>query len=99
MGDSIEQRRGHLGVAEDLNPFAKVEVCRDDQAGLFIQLAHEMEQERSAGFREGHVTQLIQNHDINLREPSCHLAWVISGLLLDQQIHQVNDVKESNALA
>ena len=30
VGDSIQQRGGHLSVAKDLNPFAKVEVCRDD---------------------------------------------------------------------
>jgi len=43
MGEPIEQRRGHLGVAEHAGPFAEAEVGGDDDAGLLVELAEQME--------------------------------------------------------
>ena len=45
MGDAIEQGGGHLGVAEDSGPFAEAEVGGDDDAGAFIRLAQEVEEQ------------------------------------------------------
>ena len=39
MGQAIEQRGGHLGVAEDGGPFAEAEVGGDDDAGALVELA------------------------------------------------------------
>src|SRR3546814_3028110 len=54
MGDAIEQRGGHLGIAEHGGPFAEREVGGDDDAGLLVELADEMEQQRS----EEHTSEL-----------------------------------------
>ena len=35
VGQAIEQRGGHLGVAEDARPFAEGEVGGDDDGGAF----------------------------------------------------------------
>ena len=48
MGEPIEQRRGHLGIAEDAGPFAEAEVRRDNDAGSLIKLAQQMEEQRTA---------------------------------------------------
>jgi len=37
MGEPIEQRRRHLGVAEDGRPFAEAEVGGDDDAGALVE--------------------------------------------------------------
>ena len=43
MGEPIEQRRRHLGVAEDGRPFAEAEVGGDGDAGALIEYAQQME--------------------------------------------------------
>ena len=44
VGDAVEQSGGHLGVAEDLYPFAEGEVGGDDERGLLVELADEVEE-------------------------------------------------------
>lgn len=48
MGQMIEQCRRHLGVAEDCCPFAKAEVGGYHHAGPLIELAQQVEEQRSA---------------------------------------------------
>ena len=43
VGYPIEQRGGHLGIAEDRYPFAELEIGRDDDAGCFIEFADQVE--------------------------------------------------------
>ena len=43
MGEPIEQRRRHLGVAEDGRPLAEAEVGGDGDAGALIEYAQQME--------------------------------------------------------
>ena len=50
MGETVEQGRGHLGIAEDGCPFAEAEVGGDDDAGALIELAQQVEEQRSAFF-------------------------------------------------
>lgn len=47
MGQTIEQSRGHLGVAKYGRPFAEAEVGRHDDAGAPIKLAQQVEEQRS----------------------------------------------------
>ena len=39
MGEAIEQRRCHLGVAKDGSPFTEAEVGGDDDAGALVERA------------------------------------------------------------
>jgi hypothetical protein len=48
MGEPVEQRRGHLGIAEHTRSFAEAEVGGDDHAGLLIELGEQVEQQRPA---------------------------------------------------
>jgi hypothetical protein len=48
MGEAIEQRRRHLGIAEDGGPFAETEVDGDDDAGALVERAQQMERQRPA---------------------------------------------------
>jgi hypothetical protein len=45
MGGADQQRGRHLGIAEDAGPFAEAQVGGDHDAGAFIQLAEQMEQQ------------------------------------------------------
>jgi hypothetical protein len=44
VGETIEQRGRHLGVAEYAGPFREVEVGRDDDGRAFVEPANEVEQ-------------------------------------------------------
>jgi hypothetical protein len=44
VGQTIEQRGGHLGVAEHAGPFAEGEIGGDDDGGALVKPADEMEQ-------------------------------------------------------
>ena len=46
MGDAIEERGGHLGIAEHGRPLAERQVGGDDYRGALVKLADEMEQQR-----------------------------------------------------
>ena len=45
MGKAVEERCGHLGVAEHASPFTEAEIGRDDDAGLLVEPREQMEQE------------------------------------------------------
>jgi hypothetical protein len=48
VGDAIQQRGGHLGVAEHLTPFGEGQVGGDGEAGALVELADQVEQQRAA---------------------------------------------------
>ena len=70
MSEAVEQRRRHLGVAEDSGPFAEAEVCGDDDAGAFVKLAQEVEQQRAAGSAERQVAEFVEDDEIGIGEAS-----------------------------
>jgi hypothetical protein len=45
MRHTIQQGGGHFGVAEDLRPFAEVQIRRNDKRYMLIQFGHSMEQQ------------------------------------------------------
>lgn len=56
MGDPVEERCCHFGIAKDRYPFAELQIGGHDNAGLLIKLADQMEEKCSAGFGEGNIT-------------------------------------------
>ena len=48
MGEAVEQGSGHFRVAEHRGPFAEAEVGGDDDAGAFVKLAQQVEEQRAA---------------------------------------------------
>ena len=49
-GEPVEQRSGHLGVAEDTVPLAEGQGRGNDCRGAFVELADQVEQELATGF-------------------------------------------------
>ena len=43
MGQAVEQRGDHLGVAEHAGPFAESQVGGDDDGGAFVEPTNEVE--------------------------------------------------------
>ena len=64
MGQPVEQRGCHLGVAEDAGPFAEGEVGGDDDGSPFVESADQMEEQLAAGLSEGQITQLVEHDEV-----------------------------------
>ncbi len=45
MGEAIEERRCHFGVAKNSAPFAESQVCGDDDAGAFVEFAQQVKEQ------------------------------------------------------
>lgn len=48
VGKPVEQRGGHLGVAEHAGPFTEAEVGGDNDTGALVEFAQQMEEQSSA---------------------------------------------------
>ena len=44
VSDAVEQRCGHLGVAENADPFTEGQVGGDEQRGLLVELTDQVKQ-------------------------------------------------------
>jgi len=95
VGEPVEQRGRHLGVAEDAGPFAEGEIGGDDDRGTLVEAADEVEQELPAGLCEGQIAELVEDDEVEpveiVRETSRLAA---SGLGLET-VHQIDDVEEA----
>lgn len=67
MGEPIEQRSGHLGIAEDGGPFAECQVGGDDDAGTFVEFRDQMEEQLPASLGEGQIAEFIERNELEPR--------------------------------
>ena len=61
VGDAVERRSGHLGIAEDGGPLAERQVGGDDHRGLLVEPADQVEQQLSAGLGERQIAELVED--------------------------------------
>src|ERR1700722_12323520 len=99
VGETIEWRGRHLRVAEHGCPLAKAEISRDDDAGALVELAEQMEEQRSAGGAERQVTKLVEDDKIGVGEPGGDLAGFALKLLLFESVDEFDGGEEPDALA
>ena len=60
---AVEERRGHLGVAEDTRPVAEGEIGGHDDGG-FLRDADQVEQQPPTRLGERQVAKLVQNDQV-----------------------------------
>src|SRR3546814_14970944 len=68
VGDAVEQRRGHLGIAEDGGPLAEREVRGDDDAGALIKLADAVEQQLPSRACDRQIPSLVEPDQVEPRQ-------------------------------
>ena len=95
VGEPIEQRGGHFGVAEDGRPFAEIEIGGQDDRGLFVELGDQVKQQLPGRFGEGQIAKLIKHDEIEPRQllrgaPSAAIAR-----FRFQPIDQINDIEQA----
>src|SRR5271154_6748596 len=99
MSEAVEQRRRHFRIAEDGRPFAEAQVRRDDDAGSLVELAQQVEEQRSAGGAERQIAKLIQDDEVGMGEPARDLSGPSLKLLLFEGVDELDRREEANALA
>ena len=97
MGQSVEQRCGHFGVAEHAGPFAECEIGGHDDGGALIEPADEVEEKLATGLGEGQIAEFVQHDEVHpgqmLGKPSLPS---IAGLGLEA-VDEVDHVEEAAA--
>ena len=68
MGEAVEQRGRHLGIAEHARPFAEGEIGRDDDRGPLVEAADQMEQQLPAGLGEGQIAEFVEDDEVEAGE-------------------------------
>src|SRR5882757_6747726 len=99
VGETVEQRGRHLGVAEHGGPLAEAEISRDDDAGALVELAQQVEEQGPAGGAERQVAKLVEDDEIGVGEPRRDLAGSALKLLLFESVDEFDGGKEPYALA
>src|SRR5271157_5354806 len=99
VGETVEQRGRHLGVAEHGGPLAKAEISRDDDASALVELAQQMEEQGPAGGAERQVAKLVEYDEIGVGEPRRDLAGFALKLLLFESVDEFDGGEEPDALA
>ena len=95
MGQAVEQRGRHFGIAEDGRPLAEGEVCSDDDRGTLIESADKVEEELAAGLGERQISELIENDEVQ----ACHLIGEtalssVAGFSLEA-VYKINHIVEA----
>ena len=105
VGDAIEQGCGHFGISKNRHPFGKRQIRRDDQRGLFVKLADQMEQQRTSGGRERqialerHLRSSIEDHGVGLHQLPGHISRFSLLFFPLQLVDQIDGVKEAHAFS
>jgi len=97
VGQAVQHRGGHFGVAKNLRPVGKSEIRGDQQRGVFVKLADQMEQQLAAGLAEWQIAQFIDDDDVVAQQFLRQPAGAAGGFLLLQLIDQIDKVVEPAA--
>ena len=94
VGETVEECRRHLGIAEHAGPFAEAQVDGDDDTGLLVEPGEQMEQERPARGTEGQVAELVEDDEIEARQPVSQLPCLVQSLFLLEGVDQIDGGEE-----
>src|SRR5207302_5401460 len=68
MGEAVEERGRHLGVAKYTGPIAKGQIGGDDDGSALIKPADEMKEQLAAGLSKGQVAEFVENDEVHAGE-------------------------------
>ena len=99
MRETVEERGGHLRVAEDARPFAEGQVGCHDDGGPLVELADEVEQELAAGLGEGEIAELVEDQEVEAGDQVRGAALAFGAGFGVELVHQIDDIEEPAAAA
>ena len=99
MRQAVEERGGHLCVAEDGRPLSERQVGRDDDRGAFVKLADEVEQELAAGLGEREIAELVEDQEVEAGDQVRGPALAFGAGFGVELVDEVDDIEEPAAAA
>ena len=97
--EPVEERGGHLRVAEDARPLAERQVGRDDDRGSLVELADQVEQELSAGLGEREIAEFVQDQEVEAGDQVRCPALSFGPGFGVELVYEIDDVEEPAAPA
>src|ERR1700733_2926502 len=97
VGQAVEHCGCHLGVAEDLRPVGKREVGGDEQRGVLVKLADQMEQQLAAGLAERQIAEFVDDDDVVAQQHLGQPAAAAGSFLQLELIDQIDQVEEPSS--
>ena len=99
VGQAVEERGCHLGVAEDAGLFAEGEIGGDNDRGAFVEATDEMEQKLASGLSEGEIAEFVENDEVHAGQVLGEAPLApVTGLGLEP-VDEVEDIVEPTARA
>ena len=95
MGQTVEQRRRHLRVAEHAWPFPEGEVGRDHDRGSLVEAADQMEQELAAGLGKRQIAQFVQNDEVEAGQIIGKAPLASATRFALQAVDEIDDIEEA----
>src|SRR5246127_4751351 len=68
MGEAVEERGCHLGVAKHTGPITKGQIGGDNDGNTLIESADQMKEQLAAGLSEGQIAELVENNEVHAGE-------------------------------
>jgi hypothetical protein len=65
VGQPVEQRGRHLGIAKHIGPLSECEIGGDDDRRALVEPADEVEQELAAGLSERKVAKFVKDDEVH----------------------------------
>jgi hypothetical protein len=95
MREAVEQGSGHFRIAKDARPFAEGQIGGDDDRGAFVETADHVEQELSAGLREGEIAKLVEDDGVEAREIVGQPPLTARSALRLEAVDEIDGVEEA----
>ncbi|MGF6175094.1 hypothetical protein ABIE33_003402 [Ensifer sp. 4252] len=95
MGQTVEARGRHLGIAEHCRPLSKGQVRGDDDRSALVQPADQMEQELAACLRKWQIAEFVENDEVESIEIIDWPPLLAAMCLRFQADDQIDDIEES----
>lgn len=97
MGQTVEKRRRHLGVAEHCRPFSEREVRGDDDRRALVEPTDQMEQELTASLGKWQIAEFVEDDEVETVEIVGRPPLLAAARFRFQPIDQIDDVEEAPA--
>src|SRR5208337_1245462 len=97
VGQAIEHGSGHLGVAEYLRPIGECQVGGDEQRGVLVEFADQVEQQLTAGLAERQIAEFVDDDEIVAQQRLGQAAAAAGRLLLLELVDKIDEVEEPSS--
>ena len=86
-----------FGVAEHLRPIGECQIGGDQQRGVFVEFADQVEQQLAARLAERQIAEFIDDDEIVAQQLLGQPATTTGGLLLLQLIDEIDQIEEASS--